>query len=888
MQKILKFIKRIILITFILLVLMAGGLFVIGFYYADEVEQLIVEEINKTLRIEISVKDVELSLFSNFPNASLNFTEFQTKEKLGSGSSPLLNAKKVSLLFNVYDIITGNYKIERLLLKDAFLNIVIHDDGSNNLMVVRKSGSGETGNVHIDLQEVIFRNVEISYLNYPSDQEYLIKVNKGDLKGVFTSENFKMEISGDLFSKHIRSGKHLFLKDQELKTKLELAIDKNEQTYVIKDGWLETAGLSFDIAGSVLAKTTNRQLDLKVQATKSSLQSFLQLVPQSYLEPIKDYKLKGDLNFNAAIKGNFSGNNLPLLTFNFELENGTINHAKSGLNFQKVSFSGNFQNGNSKSKKSFSVQIPNFKGDLYSSHIDGSLSFVNFENPTITASIKSNADLKEIEKIFNIENLESIDGKLKIDMQFKNTLKSFREFTVQDFISSKTSGLLEIEDVNLQFKNNPVNYTKLNGEFKFSNKDLVVNHFTGQFAESDFSMKGYFINILAYLFLPDEKIKIKADFQSDNLKLENVLTSNQKTSENPYRLNFSNDINFDLNLDLNNFSFNKFNAQNLQGKVMMNNQKLSIDKATLLSMDGKTNLSGTIDGTNPDRFWINCEATLTDVDIYQLFYQFGDFGQKSITSDNIRGVINAKIIYQSYISPSLKINPESVYTLGDLVIEEGELVNYKPLYKLSKFLKNKELEHVTFSTIKNQIQIKDQVVSIPEMDIVSNTLDLKINGTHSFQNEVDYHIQVLLSELISINKFKEEDIEGIFTEDDGLGRTTLFLKMTGNANDPSIKYDTREVRKKIAKDLKNERNELKEIFKKEFGKKSNTSEPEEINIIEENKENQNFIIEWEEGNVKDTVDLKTSPQISKPKKKEKKQDSKEFIILWDEENDTIK
>jgi hypothetical protein len=476
-------------------------------------------------------------------------------------------------------------------------------------------------------------------------------------------------------------------------------------------------------------------------------------------------------------------------------------------------------------------------------------------------------------------------------MQFKNTLKSFRQFNVHDFISSNTSGFLEISDVDFQLKNNPVKYTHLNGSFKFSNKDLVINRFTGRFAESDFSMKGYFINILAFVFLPDEKIKIKADFKSDNLKLDNLLKSAQDENENTYRLQFSKNINFDLNLDLNNFSFNKFNAQNLQGKVLLNNQKLTVKYATLHSMEGKTILTGFIDGTNPDRLWINCDASLTNVDIQQLFYQFGNFGQKSITSDHIRGIVNAQIFYQSYISPSLKISPESVYTLGDIVINDGELVDFKPLYKLSKFLKNKKLEHVRFSTLQNQIQIKDQVVSIPEMDIASNTLDLKINGTHSFQNEVDYHIQILLSELISKNKHKGEDIEGIFTQDDGLGRTTIFLRMTGNGDDPEIKYDTKEVRKKIATDLKNEKIKIKEALKKEFdwfSNEKNRSESEELEIIQENKNQQDFIIEWEEVKLKDSIDLNTSSQKPYPSKKETKQDSKDFIILWDEENDTIK
>ena len=891
MKKILKYIKRIVLIAIIFIAVIAGGLFIIGTYYADEAEQLIVSEINKSLQIEISVKDIELSLFSNFPDASLNLTGLQTKEQLNANSGPLLNAKEVSLLFNVYDIISHNYKIERILLSDAFLNIIVRDDGSNNFTVIQKSDNKGSGSVNIDLQQVIFRNVEISYINYPADQEYLLNVIKGDLKGVFTSRNYMMEISGELYSKHIRSGKHTFLKERHLKTNLEIEIDKNETAYFIKKGWLKTAGLSFDITGSVEAYKASRHLDLNIRANRSPLQSFMQIVPEVYLEPVKEYKLKGNLNFNAEIKGDFSGNNLPLIAFNFRLENGTINHSKSGLVFRDVSFTGVFQNGKSKSKQSFSVSFDDFEAELYSSKINGTLRIADFVHPTVTASFRSNADLREIEKIYHVDQLQSISGKLYIDMQFKNTLKSFRQFNINDFISSNTSGLLEITDVDLQLKNNPVKYTRLNGSFKFSNKDLVVNKFTGRFADSDFSMKGYFINILAFAFLPDEKIKIKADFKSDNLKLDNLLKSSQNENGNTYNLQFSKNLNFDLNLDLSNFSFNKFNARNLKGKVIMNNQVLTVKQATLLSMNGKTSLSGLIDGTNPDKFWLNCNASLTNVDIYQLFYQFGNFGQKTITSDNIRGIINARIFYQSYISPSLKISPESVYTLGDIVINEGELLNFKPLQKLSKFLKNKELEHVRFSTLKNQILIKDQVVTIPEMDIASNTVNLKLNGTHSFQNEVDYHIQILLSELISKENRKEEDIEGIFTQDDGLGKTTLFIKMTGNGNDPEIKYDTREVRKKIASDMKNERKEIKEVFKKEFdwfANKKQNQEPAEEEIIQENKGQQDFIIEWEKEKVNDSLDLNPAPEKPDPIKKENKNDSKDFIILWDEENDTIK
>jgi len=249
------------------------------------------------------------------------------------------------------------------------------------------------------------------------------------------------------------------------------------------------------------------------------------------------------------------------------------------------------------------------------------------------------------------------------------------------------------------------------------------------------------------------------------------------------------------------------------------------------------------------------------------------------------------VIYKSSISQDLRIDPKSVNAFGDIIITNGELINYKPLFKLSKYIKQKELEHIHFSTLKNQIQIKDEIISIPEMDVESSTLSMNISGTHTFQNQIDYHISILLSELISKKKQDEEDIEGIFSEDDGLGRTTLFLKMTGNANDPEIRYDTKAVRKKISADIKKEREAFKEVFRNEFNLEKNTENIEKEYFENEDPGQPDFKIEWEEDSVEtviDSIDKKEKPEKKKKWLNKKNSDQQDFIIEWDEDNDTIR
>ena len=67
-----------------------------------------------------------------------------------------------------------------------------------------------------------------------------------------------------------------------------------------------------------------------------------------------------------------------------------------------------------------------------------------------------------------------------------------------------------------------------------------------------------------------------------------------------------------------------------------------------------------------------------------------------------------------------------------------------------------ELKNVKFSTLKNTIRIEHNIIKIPAMEIKSSALSVFISGTHSFDNEIDYQVRLLLSELIS-QKFRKKN-----------------------------------------------------------------------------------------------------------------------------------
>jgi len=182
---------------------------------------------------------------------------------------------------------------------------------------------------------------------------------------------------------------------------------------------------------------------------------------------------------------------------------------------------------------------------------------------------------------------------------------------------------------------------------------------------------------------------------------------------------------------------------------------------------------------------------------------------------------------------------------SNLAVSKGELVDFKPLEELSGFIKVDDLNHVKFASMSNNIEIKDRKVIIPLMKIQSSAIDLDVSGTHSFDNEMEYHFRVFLSDILfgKARKAKKENEEFGYLEDDGRGKTSLYLTMKGINGNYKFSYDSKSVRDKIKSDMKKENQNMKALLNEEFGwfKKDTASfkkaEPEQKTELK---------IEWDE------------------------------------------
>jgi hypothetical protein len=262
--------------------------------------------------------------------------------------------------------------------------------------------------------------------------------------------------------------------------------------------------------------------------------------------------------------------------------------------------------------------------------------------------------------------------------------------------------------------------------------------------------------------------------------------------------------------------YNLFIAQNVSAKVLWRGKVISLEDFTAQTMEGDVKLDGQIENAPDGRFLITATSHLDGINIKRLFNECNDFGQQEITQKNLNGKLSGEINFVGVWSSNFMCDLNKLYVLSKIKVSNGELLNYEPLHALGKYIDVNDLRNLKFEDLDNTIEIKNKTIFIPQFDVKNNALNITLSGTHSFNNIVDYRMKIKLSELLKnkrkklINEFNEEEV----TADRGVN---LYISMKGPIDNISITYDKLGTKQKITQELKQEKQNIKEILKKELG-----------------------------------------------------------------------
>jgi len=847
-----KIIKWVLISIAIIIALIIGTGLVIANFYGDEVKSYVIEELNQYIKTEISVTDINFSVLKKFPNASLELTdvvamstdEFNKNNFKKRNTDTLFTAKSLFLQFNIIDIIKKNYKLKTIDVDKGSLNIYIDNKGNDNFHFWKESSSTNS-NFELQLKKLIFNNISLRFVNIPKGVELETFTSYLDLSGDFASGNYQLGTNGTFKIHKFKFDDINYFVSKNVE--LDLNLDVKNNYYNIHKGNLKVEGILFNISGNIITGETS-DINLEIKGKDINVKSFISLLPDKYKNKINDFNSNGIFYFNSSIIGKSNSIKTPHIEINFGVENGEIEKRNSSVKLTNVNITGIYSNGSRNNISSSYLYFNNFDIKMGNSQLTGNCKMENLKRPKIELIAEAKIELKELHEFFEFDTIENISGLIQTNFKFKGRLNSINEFTVKDFRRAKTEGKLNIKNGQLKIENNDYDFLDIYGDFTFKNNDIRIDSIRMIVNENDIFIHGFFKNILSYILVKDQNLIIDGYIKSKSIDIEKLFVIGENDLNKNEGYNFPDNIILNTKVTIDKFKFNRFKAENVHGTIYYRNKTLNASPLHFNTMTGNLKTTGTIAQNTDNTFTTKFVTELKNIDVEKLFYTFKDFGQNFIRQEHLKGKVSSNINFSSNWSDKFEVNEKSIIADGNINIRDGELVDFEPIERLSKYIALEELRHIKFSTLENDIFIKDRKITIPQMEIISTAAEIELSGEHTFDNHILYRVKILLSDVLSkkAKKSKKENNEFGVIEDDGLGRTSLYLSITGTTDDYKITYDTKKVKDHIKQSLKEEKQNLKSILNEEFGWFKNDSTIIRNNQNNDDNSNTNFSIIWDE------------------------------------------
>jgi hypothetical protein len=600
--------------------------------------------------------------------------------------------------------------------------------------------------------------------------------------------------------------------------KSHLVYDDRKKHIMIEPSILHLKNSAFTVSGSYRWKVMN-DIDLSFEGADTDIQTILSLFPESIYKKFERYRSRGEVYFNGKLKGVIGKSRAPSLSIDFGFNKATLYHPDYKSEITDANLKGSFATSDVMNTSAASLVLNDIEGVLNGERFNATFILTNFDDPEVICSFKGKVDAAALAEFFPVENIAEVSGSLLADVSLEGKIGLLKKrATAQKVI---TQGTVDMQSVNMLVGKNRVALKDLTGSLQFNNNDLALSNVSGVFGNSDFLLNGFFKNVITYLLFDDQPIGIETDLKANYVDLDQLFdigygaapAKNQPSPDDDhastYKFNISKNVYLNFNCDVKGIRYKRFFGRQITGDLLVKNQVAVSRNLALKTMGGSLTLSGIVDATNNKAIDVVCTSQLIGLHLDSVFYVFQNFDQSFIEDRHLKGQVTADVNFELTLDQKLKLYSETLVADIGAVIKQGELNNFEPMKKLNKYLDDEGLSKLRFSDLQNEIHIENKTVYIPQMQVRSNVTDIRVSGTHTFDQRIDYRLITPLR-----NRKKLDTTESANAiEEDGNGQSKLFLKITGTTENYKVAYDTEAVRKKIANDLKREVRELKDAFK---------------------------------------------------------------------------
>ena len=735
------------LLGIVLLILVL--LFTVPVIFKGKIKEKVVSVINESVNARVSFGDYKLGFFKNFPNLTFSMNDFSVAGTGDFESDTLATAKSINLVFNLSSLFgKEGYEVRSILIDAAKIKTLVLEDGSANWDIMKESDETESegdsdSDIKILLREVKMLNSSFSYIDRESDMAAWLDDLSGSLSGDLTGSksDLVINLNSDDFTFEMDDMK--YISRVKANAIVNVLADLDSMIFRLRDNTVSLNDLQLKLAGTVIMPEDDIETDLTFMAEETSFKSLISLIPAFYMKDFQDLRADGSFNLSGSAKGVYSSadSTMPDISLNLSVKDGLISYPALPEQIRRINVeSAIFVDGKDMDKTR--VDVTGFHFELAGNPFDMRFYLrTPISDPDIDGSARGKIDLGALSKAVPMDSLE-LSGLIDIAVDLSGRMSMLEKSQYDRFQASGNIGLKDMTVLMTGYPGISIREADMAITPAFAElKKAELNIGSG----SDFSLGGRLQNYIPYM-LKDETISGNLSLYSRQIDMTEIMEGMSSDTEDEDTTSLAvikvpENIDFDFRAKVDKFSYNKINAENVSGHIVVKDGILSFRDTGMDLLGGKVAFNAAYDTRDTLNPFVNASLSVNNLAVKDAFETFNTIRMLAPTAKGVDGKFAFSLNFSSLLQKDFMPRIASITGDGKMQSSELTLVESAVFNTMKEVLKLGQGYTNTFKDLNLSFRIREGRIFVNPFNTRVGNIKMNVSGDQGLDQTVNYVIR---------------------------------------------------------------------------------------------------------------------------------------------------
>lgn len=784
------------------------ALAVTPFLFKDKIKNLVIKTINENLDASVDFDDVDLSLFRNFPKASVSISKLSVINKAPFEGDTLVYAENINLRMSVKELFKSEgepMNIESFLVENALVNVIFNKDGIGNFDIALKDDEesdddNKPSSFAMSLQKYEISNLKFSFWDQGKEMKMVLDTINHKGTGDFTSTIVDLDTYTSAVAFVEMAGTN-YLNNVDLTLDAVLSLDLENSKYTFKENMARIGKLPLEFDGFIQMKEEGQEYDLTFFTPTTSFSNFLALIPSAYAGSIENVKTTGEFSVKGFAKGMLTETTIPQFDLTMASNDASFKFPELPKTVQNISIDLKVKNETGFMNDTY-VNLDNlsFKIDQDLFHATAKLRNLT-ENMLVDANLDGVLNLANLSKAYPIKLEQELSGIIKAKVGLNLDMLSVEQ---EKYENVKAQGTLNLTGFKYEGDELAKPLVITEADMKFNPSHVALNKFDAKTGKSDIHATGTLDNFYGFLF-KSQILKGNFNLSSNYLEISDFMTTavadtttttDEKAKEETVKkeeIKIPSFLDCTISAKATTVVYDNLTLKDVSGKLAIKDETVYLQNVIISIFGGKIGFDGNV-STKEAKPNFDMGLKLMNLDIAQSFTELDMLAKIAPIANVISGKFNSDIKLSGNLDAK-EFTPDLNSLTGDLFGQFLETKvnaeNSKLLSSLDTNLKFIDFNKIDFDKLKAHLTFENGKVSLKPIHLNYQDIKVQLDGTHGFDQSINYGV------LFDVPaKYLGAEVTGLLANLSGNQASTMVVPIkaliVGSFDNPKVQTDMKQ------------------------------------------------------------------------------------------------